>query len=326
VVKAPLVTVAVLTYNGDDHLEHVLSQLELQQFEPGFEVLVLDSGSTDRTLEIVASHPSVRLHEIPNSEFGHGRTRNLAASLSSAEIIAYLTQDAIPASERWLAELVDPLLRYPDVVGVTGRQEPRTYCFPLLKYEINAVFDGLGPSFGTALFRWDEARGPIALGDAQAFYSDVNSAARRSVLIGEIPYRDVPYAEDQLFGFDALSAGYAKAYSGRGVVVHSNDLTLAQYSKRMFDETVGLREIGFPVSAVSLGFAVKTTVKGVLRDSLGIVRDPHYSALKKVYWLAANPFFHVAKWRSVRRATRVRLDDAAARSRFSLESSRRPAE
>lgn len=321
----PLVTVAVLTYNGEDHLEQVLAQLELQQFAPGFDVLVLDSGSTDTTLEIVARHPFARLHQIPNVEFGHGRTRNLAASLSLTEIIAYLTQDAIPATQHWLADLVDPLIRYPDVVGVTGRQEPRSYCFPLLKYEINAVFAGLGPSFGTALFRWNE-RDPLLLGDAQAFYSDVNSAARRSVLTGAIPYRDVPYAEDQLFGFDVLTAGYAKAYSGGGVVIHSNDLTLAQYGKRMFDETVGLREIGFPVSAVSLRFAVTTTLKGIVRDSLGIVRDPHYSALRKLYWLLVNPAFHVAKWKHVRRATRVRLDDAAARSRFSLESSRRPAD
>ena len=48
--------------------------------------------------------------------------------------------------------------------------------------------------------------------NAVTFYSDVNSAARKDILTGEVPYRDVSYAEDQLLGRDVISAGYIKAY------------------------------------------------------------------------------------------------------------------
>ncbi|MDQ1596723.1 MAG: hypothetical protein QOI70_147, partial [Microbacteriaceae bacterium] len=61
-------TVIIPTLNGERYLERLLRMLELQDFDGETEVLVIDSGSTDRTLEIVRSHPAVRLVEIPNGE------------------------------------------------------------------------------------------------------------------------------------------------------------------------------------------------------------------------------------------------------------------
>ncbi|HEX3870546.1 MAG TPA: glycosyltransferase family A protein, partial [Pirellulales bacterium] len=81
----PSVTVTVLTWNGERYLESLLSSVEQQRFNGEVDVLVIDSGSTDHTLDIIAGHPRVRLHQIPNSEFGHGKTRNLAAELASGE-------------------------------------------------------------------------------------------------------------------------------------------------------------------------------------------------------------------------------------------------
>jgi rhamnosyltransferase len=78
VVPDALVTVAVLTYNGETYLEQILTAVEAQAIDGEVDILVIDSGSTDGTLGIVARHPGVRLHQIPNSEFGHGKTRNLA--------------------------------------------------------------------------------------------------------------------------------------------------------------------------------------------------------------------------------------------------------
>ncbi len=320
-----LATVAILTYNGEDYLERILRQVLAQRVDGRIEVLVIDSGSTDRTLEIVAAFPEVRLHEIPNSEFGHGRTRNLAAQLAQGEFVAYLTHDAVPVSDQWLRELLEPFSLNERVVAVLGKQIPRPRCFPLLKYEIRGVFAGLGPDTGTTLYykgAFVQDEGTL---DMLSFYSDVNSATRRDFLLKIIPYRDVPYAEDQLFGKDIISAGYVKAYAGRAAVEHSNDLTLAEYGKRIFDETVGLRRIGFGIPPMTRGQQARLTARGILGDTARILRDRDFSWKRRLYWLFANPRYQIRKWSSYRPSTLVDVDDADALKSGSLEHSRKSA-
>ena len=76
--------------------------------------------------------------------------------------------------------MVAPFLLDEKVVAVMGKQVPRYACVPLIKYEINGVFAQFGPDFGTSIFYKDEFANNKGIIDALGFYSDVNSAARRS--------------------------------------------------------------------------------------------------------------------------------------------------
>ncbi|MFF1571797.1 glycosyltransferase family 2 protein [Leifsonia sp. NPDC058292] len=322
--ESPVATVAILTYNGEKYIDRILRKLRKQDFDRPFEVLVIDSGSTDATLDIVKKYPEVRLHTIPNEEFGHGRTRNLAAQLANGEFLAFLTHDAVPSTKHWLAELLDPFERFPQVVAVLGKQVARPRAFPLQRYEIYGMFRNLGPDFGTTLFyRTPELAQKPAVVDAMSYYSDVNSAVRRDFLLNVIPYRDVRYAEDQMFGRDVIEEGYVKAYSPRGSVEHSNDLTFQEYGHRIFDETVGLRQNGHDIPKISRFAVVKYGLHGSLGDALRIVRDRAYSPQRKLYWLVVNPLYHLKKWSSYRASTLVDLDDHGAIKAGSLEHKRK---
>lgn len=318
----PLVTVAILTFNGEQYLDRILSSLERQSIDGDVEVLVIDSGSTDRTLEIVSQYSFVRLHEIDNSDFGHGRTRNLAVKLARGEFIAFLTHDAIPADEHWLRELLAPFAISDRIVGVMGKQVPRAACFPLMKYEIRDVFAGFGPDFGTSIFYNDGSVTDEGTLSALSFYSDVNSAARRDFLATAIPYQDVRYAEDQLFGRDVINAGYMKAYAPRGAVEHSNDLTFREFGYRIFDETVGLRRAGVTITRISRLGALARAARGAVRDGVRIVRDRSYSPARAAYWLVVNPFFHLRKWQFYYRAAHADLENESAIDASSLEARR----
>jgi rhamnosyltransferase len=319
-------TVFIPTYNGEPYLKEILERVFTQKTDFAYEVLIIDSGSKDGTLEIIESfkkkHPKLRLHIIPNTEYGHGKTRNLAAQMAKGDVVVYLSHDASPSHDRWLHEMVRPFAISDKIVGVMGKQIPRRHCIPMLKSEIRGVFAGFGPDFGTTIFYKDDFVQSQGVYDAISFYSDANSAARKSYLLGQIPYQDVAYAEDQLFGRDIIEAGLYKVYAPRGSVVHSNDLRLKEYRYRMFDETLALRTIGLPVGIPTKKTITKMIVRGIVRDTRNIIRDHDYSAKRKLYWLAVNPLFHIEKWRGVRLGATAELADKDAHQKYSLEKQR----
>ncbi|HEY4226641.1 MAG TPA: glycosyltransferase [Pseudolysinimonas sp.] len=316
---APRFTVVVPTYNGEKYLDALLAAVELQEVDGELEILVVDSGSTDGTLGIVASHARVRLLTIPNSEFSHGGTRAFAARESTGDLIAFLTQDAVPQSTHWLAELAAPFSLSPRVGLVTGRQQPRPTAFPLQKYEIIGSFAALGPPWGTSLAGSVDGSPVDTDHETAGFHSDVNAMVRRDLVLGAVPFQPVGYSEDMLMADDLLQAGLLKAYAGRATVEHSNDLTRAQYGRRIFDEVVGLRRIGVPQPPISRGAVAVRALRGAVGDTIRIARDGEYSAAQKVRWWLLNPGYHLKKWTSYRRGAGVSLDDTATIAAQSLE-------
>ena len=297
----PSATVAILTFNGEEYLDDILSALDQQDYPGDFDVLVVDSGSNDRTLDIVRAHPSVRLHEIPNEEFSHGRTRNLAAQLATGEIVAYLTHDAVPVGARWLAAIAAPFADE-RVAAVLGKQVARPSAPPALKYDIARVFARQGQD-GVVTVHEDDGTLDEEERRIATFYSDAASAARRSILLGEIPYRDVDYAEDQVFGREVIAAGYRKAYAPDAVVEHSNDGTLRDFGARIAADLTGLRDIGTPIPPVSRFAAFKAWARWTLADTGRILTDRDYGWGRRLYWLIVNPAYQAVKWSSYRGAS-----------------------
>ena len=317
-------TVFIPTWFGEQYLNEVLRNTFNQKVDFEFEVLVYDTSSRDGTLGIIEKyaklHKNLRYKIITKEDFGHGRTRQEAARDAKGEIIVYLTQDATPADRHWLYEMVKPFSLNEKIVAVMGKQEPRAHAFPLLKYEIRSVFGNFGPDTGVTLFYDDYFVKSKPIKDMISFYSDVNSAARRDILLTTVPYRDVPYAEDQLFGHDVIKAGYLKAYAPRARVLHSNEIALKEYKHRMFDETMGLRTVGYKLVTPSLRSIAKSIAWGMLKDSIRTIRDDHYSWKRKIYWLFVNPLYHVEKWRGVRLATGTKLGNDELHQKHSLEA------
>ncbi len=190
-----VVTVAIPVLNGARYLDEVLSAVRAQVLPAGYEleILVIDSGSSDGSLEIARRHGAV-VHEIPQSEFSHGGTRNLAMKLARGERVAFITQDATPAHERWLAALLEGFSKADDVALVFGPHEPRPDASHMIKSEMERHFE-LWPDGDVQ--RLD--RSPRGLMDYRAypgkitFFSDVNGCVARWAW-ERVPYREVPYA------------------------------------------------------------------------------------------------------------------------------------
>jgi O-antigen biosynthesis protein len=239
-----VVTVAIPVLNGARYLDEVLSALRAQELPEGceLEILVIDSGSTDGSPDIARRY-GARLHEIPKSEFSHGGTRNLAMRLAGGDHVAFITQDATPANERWLEALLAGFEKADDVALVFGPHEPRPDASHMIKCEMERHFslwpDGDLQRLDRSARGLAEYRGyPGKL----SFFSDVNGCVARWAW-ERVPYREVPYAEDQLLGREMIEAGFSKVYMADAVVLHSHDYPPLQFLRRYFDEFRGMREV-----------------------------------------------------------------------------------
>ena len=219
-------SVVVPTYNGGAMFEKVLACL-LDQAAPWcFEIVAVDSGSTDGTWEVLKNHPDPRLKalRIEKEEFQHGRTRNYAIAQSQGEYIAVITQDALPSSQRWLYNFVNLLDRFPEAAGAFGRhvahEDATAYTVRDIKRHFEPFRERLKVTRYDDVERYRSAEQGYR--SMLHYLSDNNACLRRSVW-EKIPYREVDYGEDQLWARDIVDAGYAKLYAYHSDVMHSHD-------------------------------------------------------------------------------------------------------
>ena len=207
----PSVSIVIPMYNAEAWLRESLPHFLEQSYEGDWEVLVIDSGSTDGTLPLLEPHERIRVHAIPNTDFGHGKTRNLATSLSNSELLLFTVQDACPRDPHWLSGMVNDLLAF-NLNAVCGGQavphdrdkNPVQWYRPV--NETNKVEIVRGDEF----IQWSPEQQMRACG-----WDNVNALYTREALL-KTPFEDVRFGEDMTWAKAHLSSGgsigYAKAH------------------------------------------------------------------------------------------------------------------
>lgn len=289
------ISVFIPTYNGEKYLAECINSILHQQLpeDYGLELLVIDSGSTDNTLKILNElSDNLTLVQIPNSEFSHGGTRSKAAHMAKGEFIVFLTQDATPRDEHWLANMVEPFYISPKVGCVFGRQVPRPDAAVTIKREVATAFGGLGAPDSIIIHRSKSLITSKDTNRVNTFFSDVNSAVRRNLLISEVPFRNINYAEDQSLAEDMQQKGYLKAYAPRGEVWHSNEYSAKQYFHRKFDEYIGLQESVGLQQSPSIRSLLLGWIRPTWQDWKFILNDDEYSLWSKFVWFLESPLYN----------------------------------
>jgi rhamnosyltransferase len=227
-------SISILTKNEGLNIEACLEAVYSQKFAGQFEVLLINSGSSDATVDIAKRFP-IQIEQIRPEEFHHARTRNLAASLGKGEIIVNLSDDAIPASDSWLQELLagfnDPL-----VGAVYGRQLPK----PGPNMERLDTYDII---YGEERIVKDPAQ-RNQIGYRFYHFSDVNSALRRSMWESIHYPENFKIFEDLAIAKLILDAGWKIVYEPKATVFHSHHYSSKQLLKRYFDIGHTLKQLG----------------------------------------------------------------------------------
>jgi len=230
--------VIIPTKNAMAFLPRVMAKVLSQKTSWTYEIIVIDSGSSDGTAQYLRGLENVRLIEIAPEEFGHGKTRNLGVAASDAEFVAFITHDAEPVDEHWLQNLVAVAEQDPRIAGVFGRHIAYESASPFTKRDLSLHFEYFLTQPSIVYRDLDSKRYDTDVGWRQFlhFYSDNNSLMRKSVWV-DFPYPDVEFAEDQLWAKKIIEAGYWKAYSPKAMVFHSHDYSFIEQLKRAFDES-----------------------------------------------------------------------------------------
>ena len=236
-------SVVIPTKNGGDRFIEVLAMVAGQVTSFDYEVICVDSGSSDRTVDVIKAFPEVTLFEIPPEEFGHGRTRTWAAGKCSGDYIVFITQDALPSSVFWLQSFIDAMKEFPDAVGGFGAHIPYPGCNLFDARDISGLFERLGnENKAIQVDDLDRFKVDKDYRMGFAFFSDNNACVRRDFFI-ENPYPDVDFAEDQFWMLEQMGKGYKKVYAPGAAVYHSHNYGPVELLRRAFDEHRALKRL-----------------------------------------------------------------------------------
>ena len=222
----PRVALIIPVRNGESHMERLLPALRAQSLQPD-ELLVIDSASSDASVARWREF-GARVVEIDPATFNHGGTRRLAAGLVNADVLIYMTQDAIPVPPDALQALVDGVYAADDVGVAYGRQIPHPEAGILARHARAFNY----PAQGRIKRRSDAAE----LGIKTCFSSDAFCAYRADVLaeVGGFP-QDVIGTEDTHVAARMLLAGWAVNYVADAEAWHSHDYSIVEELRRYFD-------------------------------------------------------------------------------------------
>lgn len=236
-------SVIIPTKNAMPGFVRVLEMVLSQRTPWPFEVIVIDSGSRDGTIEHIRRQFGVRLIEIEPAEFGHGRTRNQAIAESNGLFVALLTHDAIPVDTMWLASLVGAVEQDDRIAGAFGRHVANPAHSAFVQRDLDLHFGQFLRHPLVVDRDLDATRYPHDIGWRQFlhFFSDNNACLRRSIW-EKHPYPDVDFAEDQVWADTIIAAGFAKAYAPDAVVYHSHAYGVVERLQRSFDEAASYKQ------------------------------------------------------------------------------------
>ena len=254
--------------NESEYLGATLDRV-FSQYLSNFEVIVIDSGSTDRTVDIARQYATTVIETEPQ-DFSYGRALNLGAERARAQHVVYLSAHSEPLHRDWLGRLLENFNRG-DIAGVYGKQIPRPRCNPLSRRSDFGLFGNE---------KRVQAEG--------TWFSNANAAIRKQVW-RQVPFDEkLPYAEDADWARRVLDKGYKLVYEPQAAVYHSHDESLFQAYNSSFIANMGARHLAsYKPGPLRLGLA---TCHEILLDFRYLLERR-----ENISWFLYSPLYRTAR-------------------------------
>lgn len=217
------ITVVIRAFNEEKHIGRLLTGIRRQTTQPQ-EIILVDSGSTDATLEI-ASRFGATIFTIPPERFSFGRSLNLGCEAATSDVIAIVSAHVFPVVDSWLERLTAPLSD-PSVALAYGRQLG----------DASSRF-----SESQLLQRWFPDHSEA--NQSTPFCNNANAAIQRNVW-EELRYDEsLTGLEDMDWARRAQAKGYSISYIAEAPVVHVHEESVTQIFNRYRREAIAYKTI-----------------------------------------------------------------------------------
>ncbi len=248
----PRCSIVIRCFNEERHIGKLLSGIG-QQTESNYEIILVDSGSTDATLSI-ASHYPVKILSIPPEEFSFGRSLNLGCAAATGEFVVIVSAHVYPMYEDWLELLLEGFADS-DVALCYGRQRGDEQT----RYSEHQVFA-----------QWFRAESRTRQIDP--FCNNANAAVRRSLWLQRPYNEDLTGLEDLDWALSMVNQGRVLSYAASAEVFHAHEESPARIYNRYRREALAHKLI-FPDQTFTLLDFSRLFPASVVSDYLRAIRD-----------------------------------------------------
>ena len=235
-----------------ESMENIKVDVIIPVYHPGKEFSVLLERLTEQTAvihriiamnteenywnkELEQKYPLLEVHHLKKSEFDHGGTRAWAAELSDAEIMVFMTQDAVPADRNLIENLVKALEKEKMIAAAYARQLPNEMCSFVERYT---------RSFNYPEKSYVRTQRDLSLYGIKTFFCSNVCAAYKKEIYQKLGgfVRKAIFNEDMIYAGRLIQEGYAVAYAADAKVIHSHNYSCMQQFHRNFDLGVSQAE------------------------------------------------------------------------------------
>lgn len=235
-----------------ESMENIKVDVIIPVYHPGKEFSVLLERLTEQTAvihriiamnteenywnkELEQKYPLLEVHHLKKSEFDHGGTRAWAAELSDAEIMVFMTQDAVPADRNLIENLVKALEKEKMIAAAYARQLPNEMCSFAERYT---------RSFNYPEISYVRTQRDLSLYGIKTFFCSNVCAAYKKEIYQELGgfVRKTIFNEDMIYAGKLIQMGYGIAYAADAKVIHSHNYSCMQQFHRNFDLGVSQAE------------------------------------------------------------------------------------
>jgi len=288
------ISIIIISKNGEKYIGSTLDMIFKQNIDRQYEVVIIDSGSRDSTLEIAKRYP-VKILEIPPSEFGHGKTRNLGAKIANGEIIVFLNGDATPMDQDWLKSLIANFKNDERVSGVYSHVYPCQNCNPLRFWEILNEYTNEKEIKYIKNFDVYRDTRPKYKRKFLTFQT-VSCAIRKDFLL-HYPFKDIEFGEDLEWSKRMMEAGFKIVFEPESIVLHSHNFYYSFFKtfKRYFDDAKLNNYLLNIWSWRNFPRLCGCIIYKILRD-IHYVSSLNQGLLYKIGWLFYSPIIRLAEF------------------------------